>query len=75
MSEVRIEFGRRIDCAKNGCTEPHADNGQVTPARPGYGDTMNGHALTWVKRTVQVGDWQDIDGSPWKPTADHTEDT
>lgn len=70
MSE-RIEYGRRIDCALNGCTEPHGDDGLVMEygdrvwamyekegIKPGDRITVNNHAAVVVQRTVTYGEWQ-----------------
>lgn len=72
MNEAtRVEYARRIDCAANGCEEPHADDGMVLPPstycqRPAPGSPqtvykVNGHVVTWVQRTVTTSDWSTVD--------------
>lgn len=51
----RIEYGLRLDCAKQGCDPPHEDNGRVffVGAQPFEDEPeVNGHAATWVKRMI-----------------------
>jgi hypothetical protein len=69
MSErIVTEWGRRIDCAKNGCNPPHADDGWVSDLPPHWPKppdasldcVINNHATTWVKRTVTYGDWEPL---------------
>lgn len=65
MSE-RVEYGRQLDCAKNGCTPPHSDDGYVSewderhfgPPDLTRAFVINNHATTWVKRTVTTTDWE-----------------
>lgn len=70
MSE-KVEYGRRIDCALNGCAEPHRDDGEVYSysdniwwnmhedgVKPGDRITINNHAAVIVQRTVTYGEWQ-----------------
>ena len=57
------EYGKWIDCAKNGCATPHRDNGVVTSVNPGdvpgkeEDAVVNGHACRWVRRWVDTGPW------------------
>jgi hypothetical protein len=66
------EYGRRIDCAKNGCETPHADDGDVMPIPQSWmtgedGDwqtkswvgVVNNHAVTLVKRTIIYSNWEE----------------
>lgn len=70
---TRIEYGRRIDCALNGCPKPHTDDGDVCSyadnvwsamygrqgVKPGDRVTVNNHAAVIVARTVTYGEWRD----------------
>ena len=66
---VRVEFGRRLDCAAQGCDPLHADNGEVVPwigqNVPDTSDspTVSNHAAVWVERTVTYSPWTHTDGS------------
>ncbi|TIC78792.1 hypothetical protein [Nocardioides sp. GY 10127] len=63
MTEVRVEYGLRIDCALQGCDEPHFDNGDVLRRRYERPTTtsVNGHAVTLVQRTVTWAEWESSD--------------
>jgi hypothetical protein len=62
ISTARTEFSVALDCTKNGCPEPHADDGWVSPfvesaledilAKYGLEPKVNNHAATVVWRTV-----------------------
>lgn len=58
----RVEYGVRIDCAKEGCKPPHSDDNEVKMSRTKTEwrktTTINGHAAKRVKRTVTYGEWQ-----------------
>lgn len=54
-----IEFAARIDCEKNGCSEPHGDNGDLLYGRSERIETVNGHAVTVLKRTVTYSEWEE----------------
>jgi hypothetical protein len=64
-----IEYGRRIDCALNGCAEPHGDNGEAMPWPPSWRDVgpesvglpilVNGHQAIVVNRAVGYSKWSD----------------
>jgi len=58
----RYERGYRIDCRKNGCAEPHEDDGNVMLVSDNLRHPwtkVNGHAITWVIRSVAYTEWQE----------------
>lgn len=65
MNTERVEYGLQLNCAKNNCIEPHNDDGRVMPLNPKYDEipphpdiTVNGHAVTFVQRTITIGKWE-----------------
>lgn len=61
--EIRVEYGLRFDCSKDGCRTMHeeADDDTIMP-RTGPRPTtrrVNGHAVTVVERTVTYSPWKD----------------
>lgn len=68
MSEVsHYEYAVRLNCAKNGCVEPHSDDGkilhlleeeQANLEKPYF---VNDHATSYVRRTI--GEWQDVEAN------------
>jgi hypothetical protein len=63
---IRIEWGLRLDCTKNGCEPPHSDDGRVFPHNQGMGTPttrpkkaypINSHATTIVTRTIVETPW------------------
>ena len=70
---IKTEYGLMLDCAKQGCDPKHADDGRVFfESKPGPATinffenapkpTINGHAATWVSRTVTYTEWEPVDG-------------
>lgn len=60
IARVRTDYGLRIDCAKNGCAEPHGEDGEVLPRGRSLPVTewVNGHAVSPVERTVTYSTWR-----------------
>lgn len=65
-AEVTHEYGLRIDCARNGCEEPHGDDGYVLPRgiESEAIERVNGHAVTFVVRSVTRSPWRDLVSNP-----------
>lgn len=63
---VRTDYGLRIDCGRNGCTDPCTDDGLVLArgnAQPTV-ERVNGHVVTAVERTVTYSTWTDVSTPP-----------
>lgn len=63
VERVEIQLAHRIDCAKNGCEQPHSDDGQVIrwPDETRRHDIhINGHVATAVERRVTYGPWREV---------------
>lgn len=76
-SDVTQEYGLRIDCKRNGCTEPHGDDGMVLPRgiESEAIERVNGHAVTFVVRDVTRSPWRDLvrdTNGPELPKCDHS---
>lgn len=59
---VTYEYGLRIDCARNACATPHGDDGMVLPRgiESEAIESVNGHAVTFVVRTVTRTPYRDL---------------
>lgn len=66
IARVRMDYGVRIDCARNGCEKPHGDDGMVLPRgdQEPVIESVNGHAVTAVVRTVTYSTWRDVLSNP-----------
>jgi hypothetical protein len=66
MSDTEVQYGRRLDCAMNGCNPPHGDDGTTYAWPETWGEPdvteplpINNHAAVWVKRTIVISDWEE----------------
>ena len=60
------EYGLRIDCARNGCPEPHEEDGTVLPRTSfsAHTERVNGHAVAFVVRDVARSSWRAASADP-----------
>lgn len=76
MPHDHYQYGYRVDCAKEGCDPPHADDGRVIvfnllemqsnrglwrDGKPTQSPKFNGHETTLVRRSI--GMWERFDPS------------
>jgi hypothetical protein len=61
---VEVQFAARVDCEKNGCETKHGDDGEIFLRSDEPTGSINGHAVTVLKRTVTYSEWEDVDRCP-----------
>lgn len=60
---IRLQYASRVNCTKNGCETPHADDGQVFFTGDERVESVNGHAVDVLLRTVHFAPWIEVDAA------------
>ena len=58
---VHLQYAARINCEKQGCRHPHEDDGTVYFLGDERVESIQGHAVDVLIRTVNFAPWVEVD--------------